>query len=148
MSRIYSTAIIIFSLLGLISSTLFKQGNGYGCGPMGLNVDPLLNILQRDQIVPCCEGHDTCYRTCNKSRSQCDCIFYDCIVQSCIKRVPLSVDCFIYATQFYTLIRAGGVPSYTRDQRESKCTPSNPFSEWKNVLTSRMNSTSTKFCDQ
>ena len=148
MSKIYTAAVIILSFIGLISSTLLSKGDSYGCGPMGMNVDPLLKILQRDQIVPCCEGHDVCYRTCNKTRPQCDCTFYTCIVQQCTKRVPLSIDCFIYATQFYTLVRVGGTPSYTSDQKGSKCSPTNPFSELKNLLGTRTHSTYIKFCDQ
>lgn len=147
MLKIHLITLVVLSLLGLISSTFVSKGDSYGCGPMGMNVDPLLKILQRDQIVPCCEGHDLCYRTCNKSRSHCDCIFYDCIVQQCTKRIPLSIDCFIYATQFYTLVRVGGTPSYTSDQRESKCPSTNPFSELKNFLGTRTNSTYIKFCD-
>ncbi|CAF0958654.1 unnamed protein product [Adineta ricciae] len=120
--------LIIFTILSVIYLTLsnpVNSGSTYGCGPMGINIDQGLNQIDREEIIPCCVAHDICYRNCSMSRFQCDCDFYKCIKNQCENKLPY--DCAVFAINFYTLVRTGGISSYQRDQR-SNC-PSNSFFE-------------------
>ncbi|CAF1397735.1 unnamed protein product [Adineta ricciae] len=92
-----------------------------GCGPMGLNVDKLLQKLDRNTLIPCCVQHDVCYQTCGNKRSVCDDRFYTCLKTACSRQTPVSRECSTLATSMYTAVRGGGIPSFQRDQLNSKC---------------------------
>ncbi|CAF0934760.1 unnamed protein product, partial [Adineta ricciae] len=92
-----------------------------GCGPMGLNIDKLLQKLNRNTLIPCCVQHDACYQTCGNKRSVCDDRFYTCLKTACSRQTPVSRECSTIATSMYTAVRGGGIPSFRRDQLNSKC---------------------------
>ncbi|UJR29025.1 hypothetical protein I4U23_010242 [Adineta vaga] len=119
MLKIYLIIFTILPLISLILSNPASNDNSFGCGPMGLNGDLILNATDRAEIIPCCVAHDTCYRNCSKSRAACDCEFYACIKNRCENHLPY--DCGAFAVKFFTLVRIGGIASYQRDQRSNQC---------------------------
>ncbi|CAF0748476.1 unnamed protein product [Adineta steineri] len=125
MLNIYFIILIIIPFINVIQcddSTTTTDNNGFGCGPMGINIDTVLRGLDRQSFIPCCVQHDLCYRTCNRTRSQCDCAFYRCFQQSCVSRYPKCIDCYAYTIEFFKLVRIGGLPSYIHDQKNNNCT--------------------------
>ncbi len=115
---------------------------------MDVNIDELLDLLDREQMIPSCIQHDICYRTCNKIRAHYDCAFYKCIRQNCVRRLSASVDCRTYVIKFYTLVRLGGIPSYVGDQCESNCPPTNRSNELNNPSRNKNISIDLHFCEQ
>ncbi|CAF0958635.1 unnamed protein product [Adineta ricciae] len=114
-------------MTSLVSSASIISDNSFGCGPMGMNIDLALNKIDRREIIPCCVSHDACYRNCSMSRLTCNCTFYTCIKNRCENR--LLNDCKVFATNFFAMVRIGGVPSYKRDQERNKCLSKNYQSE-------------------
>src|SRR5262249_11919229 len=55
-----------------------------GCGPSGSPVTPFIpNHFGLANFGSCCNGHDSCYGTCNNVRSSCDNAFLPCLRSAC-----------------------------------------------------------------
>ncbi|KAH9498399.1 hypothetical protein Btru_008181 [Bulinus truncatus] len=51
-----------------------------GCGSFGLKFDSHIKIKD---VTKCCDEHDYCYDTCNKSKEKCDSNFKKCLTGLC-----------------------------------------------------------------
>lgn len=121
MMKIYLTVLSLLVMILLTLSHPVRRDARLECGAFGINLDPVLNATDYEEIIPCCYDHDTCYRTCGATHEQCDCQFYKCINQRCISRAADGVDCFWLAIGGYGLVHKGGALPYAQGQSTSGC---------------------------
>jgi len=114
---VVTTFIGMISMIPVLSATSKNQG----CGPVGINIDFLLQRVNQSELIPCCVQHDTCYETCGINRTTCDSNFLNCMTNACATQNPSSTDCLNYATGLYWIVRAAGEPSYTITQVVNGC---------------------------
>ena len=71
-----------------------------------------------------CDGHDTCYKDCDRTKSDCDREFYGRILDKCLTMSqwnPFRYDCIKIATIYYIAVHFGGKSSWKSGQVEGKC---------------------------
>lgn len=121
MLKICLIVLISLPMLQLVSSDTIFTDNKFECGPMAVDINPLLRLASKSEVIPCCNAHDQCYRTCGKSKEQCDCEFYRCLKRSCGNDAANECDGIIFG--MFSSVRFGGATSYISNQRQSNCPP-------------------------
>lgn len=90
-----------------------------GCGSYGFQVPSKWH-------TPCCNQHDICFGTCNRSRSECDNAFLKCMKSQCTDKSQTGSkqakqECLNEANMFYGATRALGCSAYQSSQKDA-CT--------------------------
>jgi len=93
--------------------------------PNGCSVPPIICYLLPDcnnptggadtSFLNACNGHDTCYQTCNSSQGSCDNDFLDAMIDVCTGSI-CAVPCFAYAEAYYGAVHNYGEPYWQEDQ--------------------------------
>jgi secretory phospholipase A2 len=115
--------LVVTTLIGMVSTipVFSAPSKNRGCGPVGINIDFLLQKVNQSELTPCCVQHDACYATCGMNRTTCDSNFLNCMTNACATQNPSSNDCLKYATGLYWIVRAAGEPSYVITQAVNGC---------------------------
>ncbi|UJR18893.1 hypothetical protein I4U23_022021 [Adineta vaga] len=96
--------------------TNYTQSNR-GCGPLGINIDPILQKEGVGGLTPCCVQHDACYSTCGTTRTMCNDDFRNCTTSFCAtQQSSSSSKCLKYASALYTITSVLGIPSFEISQ--------------------------------
>jgi hypothetical protein len=124
MFKIYLALFFFMTFINLVSSAPVETTtNGRrGCGPVGLNIDPILRLINEGEITPCCVQHDACYSTCGSTKSMCDQNFQNCLDNACATQSSDPSQCDDIATGLYSAVVAAGEPSYAASQLVRGCT--------------------------
>ena len=65
--------------------------------------------------MSCCNDHDICYETFNKTKDFCDKVFKDCAVNTCNN----GWGCKLVAELFNAIVGVLGCPSYMEKQKRA-----------------------------
>ncbi len=126
MFTIYLAIVLLTTVIGLVSSNLAINlpQRQRGCGPVGINIDPILEKENQTELVSCCVKHDACYSTCGMNRSTCNDNFLSCMKNACANQNPPSSKCLGYANTLYLITKTFGIPSYKVSQLVRGCSKS------------------------
>jgi hypothetical protein len=90
-----------------------------GCGPQGGVIASGIAAAVPEgwgsaDFHGCCNGHDSCYGTCNNSKLGCDTTFLDCMTDSCLSAYGnllgfvLLPSCLEVAATYFSMVAVGG----------------------------------------
>lgn len=123
MSTIYLIVFISIALISMVSSnpiTNLTQSHR-GCGPVGIDVTPILQYVNENDITPCCVQHDACYSSCNTTEIMCNNNFLTCTQSVCANQTTDVARCQAISCGFYLTVKYLGAPSYIISQAFAKC---------------------------
>ena len=123
MSTIYLIVFISIALISVVSSapiTNLTQSHR-GCGPVGIDVTPILQFVNQNDITPCCIQHDACYSSCNTTKIMCDNDFLTCSQNACGSKTAGVTLCNAISCGFYDTVKRAGGFSYAISQIFAKC---------------------------
>jgi hypothetical protein len=123
MSKIYLILVISITLISVISAdiiTNYTQSHR-GCGPVAIDVTPILNYINESDITPCCDQHDVCYSSCGPTETMCNNNFLNCTQNVCASQATNVAKCRAISCSFYYLVKLFGGPSYVISQAFAHC---------------------------
>ncbi|XP_059170275.1 group XIIA secretory phospholipase A2-like [Physella acuta] len=89
-----------------------------GCGAFGIQLD---EHIQMKEVTSCCNKHDICYDTCNKSKDNCDTKFKDCLLDVCKnKKKLLTKEVYQACLSSVDMMYAGTVALGCKPYREAQ----------------------------
>ncbi|XKL63233.1 hypothetical protein PGB90_005597 [Kerria lacca] len=102
-------------------SNPFYEPKANGCGVPGLNIPKYIPI---NKLEKCCNDHDICYGTCNKSKDKCDVKFRECLYKICspLKKFvseEITKGCKVVAKSLYTAVITMGCKYYLEAQKDA-----------------------------
>ena len=100
----------------------FIDPKGLACGP-----GPLGDLIIPDtpggyDFSECCQKHDDCYgKECDKTKTQCDDEFYNCMKRVCDYRHLSSRECYNMASRYWDAVDRFGEGSFEDAREEEPC---------------------------